>query len=118
MAEIHISRTGFLAAAVASPGYRAFALAKANELKEAAEQVFKMSQRSDNEDRESETTPPKYLQSWNITVDADGVVWLINEDPAAAWVEFGARAGGRTPVLKYRPLGRALEIVANREGVT
>lgn len=33
---------------------------------------------------------------------------VINTDFKAGWVEFGAHAGGKTAVLRYRVLGRAL----------
>lgn len=36
------------------------------------------------------------------------VARVIAADFKSLWVEFGAKAGGRTPVLKYRTLGRAL----------
>jgi hypothetical protein len=38
----------------------------------------------------------------------NGVV-LTNTDPKANWVEFGAHAGGKTPVLNYRPLTTAMD---------
>lgn len=33
---------------------------------------------------------------------------VIASDHKSLWVEYGAKAGGKTPVLKHRTLGRAL----------
>ncbi len=33
---------------------------------------------------------------------------VVASDFKSLWVEYGAKAGGQTPVLKYRTLGRAL----------
>lgn len=87
----------------------------ATEIKDAAIAVFSGSQRWDNEWRLSETTPPKYIKSFKIRKlkRIRGLAWkVVNEDPGAVWVEFGAHAGGETFVLRYRPLGRAIDIVA------
>ena len=89
----------------------------AEEIQAAAILVFVKSQRWDNEDRTSETTPPKYLKSFSNKrlKRIRGLAWEVrNSDPSAVWVEFGAHAGGNTFVLRYRPLGRGLDIVAAR----
>lgn len=114
MARVHVSSVGVLRAAVTSPDYRVYVERVANEIENEAQRVFRARENKTNQGRTSETTPPKYLESF--TTEWRGqTLFLINEDPAANWVEFGAHAGGKTPVLKYRPLGTALEIVANRE---
>lgn len=112
MARVNINRAAFAAVATSSSGYYAYAESRAEVLKSAAEGVFNTEEHKHNQWRTSETTPPKYLQSWKIERDGNNV-YLINEDPAAMWVEFGAHAGGETPVLRYKPLTRALEIVGN-----
>lgn len=58
--------------------------------------------------RPSNTSPPKYAESF--VVRKVGRNWrLVNEDPGAVWVEFGARAGGTTPILKYAVMRTALD---------
>lgn len=64
-----------------------------------------------NEGRVSETTPPKYAASFVVRkIDrARRVAYEArNNDRAAAWVEYGAHAGGVTLVLKYSPYRVAL----------
>lgn len=112
MATVRINAAAVRTAAVKTSGYHSYAVSRAEALKDAAEAVFKAQEETHNQGRTSETTPPKYLRSWKIEREGDDV-FLTNEDPAAMWVEFGAHAGGETPVLRYKPLTRALEIVAN-----
>ena len=93
--------------------------AKAHEVMEAAKTVFIAEQRWDNEWRLSETTPPKYLASFKLRKirRVQGFSWrVINDDPAWHLVEFGAHAGGKTFVLRYRPLARGLDIVGAASG--
>lgn len=44
-------------------------------------------------------TQLKKMKGWRVS----------NTDPTWIWIEFGAHAGGRTPILKYRPMGRAID---------
>lgn len=73
-------------------------------------------QRSDNESRTSETTPPKYIESFAVEIyaTAEGLkFYIINTDPAASWVEYGAHAGkGKTFVLRYKPMTHAIEAMS------
>lgn len=93
--------------------------AKCEEIIQLAKGHFLVVQRSDNEWRLSETTPPKYIDSFKKVKFRRGFVkgkpgfkWrVVNVDPAAVWVEYGAHAGGKTPVLGYRPLTVALSAV-------
>lgn len=76
-----------------------------------ARTIFLSIQRNDNEWRISETTPPKYAASFKTRKLMRGrqAYWqAYNDDPASPWVEYGARAGGRTPVLGYKPYSKAL----------
>lgn len=58
--------------------------------------------------RPSNTSPPKYVESFVIR--KVGRNWrLVNEDPGAVWVEFGAHAGGVAPILKYAVMRTALD---------
>jgi len=97
------------------PRANEYVRAKAEEIKRVAIAYFESVQVSDNEWRLSETTPPKYVASFKLrrikTVRA--FKWrVINDDPGALFVEYGAHAGGRTFVLRYKPMTRALDIVA------
>lgn len=91
---------------------------KAEQVCDVARDIFNASQRGDNELRTSETTPPKYVFSFQVVFVPTPVGWrweARNDDPGAVFVEYGAHAGGETAVLRYRPLGRALDIVAALE---
>jgi hypothetical protein len=82
-----------------------------------ARAAFVAKQVSTNEGRLSATTPPKYMLSFRTerVKRARSLSWIAkNTDPAAAWVEYGAHAGGRTFVLRYRPYGTALRIMGAR----
>ncbi len=114
MADIDIDKRKLRIAATRRREYHTYARGKAIEVTEVAKSVFNRRQRRDNEDRTSETTPPKYVESFYV--ERRGNFWVAgNEDPAALWVEFGAHAGGETPVLKYRPITTAIEILAADE---
>ena len=92
---------------------------RAEEIIDAAKSVFIASQRLDNEWRLSETTPPKYLASFKLRKiqRIRGFAWRAsNDDPGWHFVEFGAHAGGKTFVLRYRPLARGLDIVGASHG--
>ena len=85
----------------------------ARRLNEAAAAVFTAEEVKTNEERLSETTPPKYIESFKVVrneLPGGRFSFLaVNDDPGALWVEVGAHAGGRTRVLKYRPYGRAMD---------
>lgn len=94
------------------PRCRAYIEALAGQFFALAIADFNRQQRFDNEWRISETTPPKYVASFELDVYADrgGLKFrFLNTDPAASWVEYGAHAGGRTFVLRYKPMTHALE---------
>ncbi len=96
------------------PRAAALMQAVAEEIQQTALAVFLARQRADNEDRTSEFTPPKYAMSFSNKRLARirGLAWEVrNSDPGAMLVEYGAQAGGRTFVLRYKPLTVALEIV-------
>lgn len=86
----------------------------AHRIVEAAKADFLRQNRGDNELRTSETTPPKYMASFYVEKFKTGEWRAGNKDPAWKMVEFGAHAGGNPNnfVLRYRPLGHALDIVA------
>lgn len=90
-----------------SPRLNAILSGNAHGIASKAHAVFQARQRVDNEWRTSETTPPKYIFSFRvdrITFSGGVYTWVArNVDPAAAWVEYGAHAGGRTAVLRYHP---------------
>lgn len=45
---------------------------------------------------------------WYGNVNGRAVARVVASDFKSLWVEYGAKAGGKTAVLKYRTLGRAL----------
>lgn len=56
--------------------------------------------------------PILYPDHFGIREVHHGLVEAIevyNDDPTAEWVEFGAHAGGKTRVLRYRILGRTAD---------
>lgn len=64
--------------------------------------------------RPSETSPPRYVESFVLR--KIGLNYrLVNRDPGANWVEWGAHAGGVTPVLKYAPMRTALDRLEAQE---
>ncbi len=91
---------------------------KAQLINKTAAGVFETEEVKGNEFRTSETSPPKYLASFktkrNGALSGKGHWIAYNDDPGAVWVEVGARAGGTTPVLKYRPFGRSLDLLRVR----
>ncbi len=94
-----------------STAYHTFARRRCELLKETAIQVFDL--QVIGPWRRSPTSPPRYRESF--VVRRRGRNWLlINTDPGALWVEFGAHAGGVTEVLKYRPLRTAVDILSNQ----
>lgn len=90
------------------PEVRAYLEAKAAEFVGVAEGIFAAS--SKHED----TPPVLYPASFFIDQTSDGVR-VGNNDRTAEWVEFGAHADGKTPVLRYRVLGRTLDVLESRE---
>ena len=65
-----------------------------------------------------ESTPPvEYLEHFGVREHHFGAVLGIqvyNDDRTAEWVEFGAHAGGKTRVLRYRVFGRTEDIMGAR----
>jgi len=91
-----------------SDGISAFTMLKAAEINKQAAAVFEANSKHDSE------APVFYLQSFHLRRSRkDGIRgWeAYNDDPTAEWVEFGAHAGGKTPVLKYRCYGIAMDIM-------
>lgn len=80
------------------------------EMKNLANNIFDLQERQRGV-VESPTTPPVYKDSWTVEKQAGLKLILINEDSGAMWVEFGAHAGGKTKVLGYRPLGKAMDLM-------
>lgn len=85
--------------------------AKGHEAIFVAQSIFEASSRHED------TPPVFYNRSFKLRHVRRALikaVQVVNDDRTAEWVEFGAHAGGETPVLKYRILGRtfdALEVI-------
>ena len=94
-----------------SPEFDAWAEKKLSEIEATAIAIFQ-AEEVKGPQHESWTTPPKYIESFERR--RFGNRWrLYNTDPNGIWVEFGAHSGEHhdIPILRYRPLGRAIQIV-------
>lgn len=88
------------------PQAQAVLARKAREINNEARQWFVLLSRGESQ------PPIFYVSSFKVRRVFNGrrFVWqAYNDDPTALWVEFGAHAGGKTPILRYRPYGKALE---------
>lgn len=58
------------------------------------------------------TEAPYYITRFRITA-VNGKTYkgyrVTNDDPMWMWIEFGAKARGKTKILRYRPMGEAME---------
>lgn len=88
---------------------RAYLEAKGHEFIEVAQGIFAASSKRED------TPPVLYPDSFFVDQTASGVR-VGNNDRTAEWVEFGAHAGGKTAVLRYRVLGRTLDVLESRGG--
>lgn len=52
-----------------------------------------------------------YVSSYVVEQDGRST-YVGNDDDTSFWVEFGAHAGGKTAVLGYAPLRRAIDVAA------
>lgn len=108
--DLKINEQRLMAVAAGSPRYDAYAISRLEAIEAEAKRIFRM--RRKGPFRRSATSPPRYENSFTKKkIGRDW--WLINTDPGAMWVEFGAHAGGKTLVLKYRPLGLGLDSIAS-----
>lgn len=103
----------FTAVIARSEGVQAFTFRKCEEIKVRAQEIFGRQVKHTHP-----ITYPAYKYSFfirKVATRKDLVQFIVgNQDPAAVMVEFGALAGGVTPVLAYHPLGRALDGMENR----
>lgn len=106
--RVHIDESKLRHVIFNAPGLDPLLKKKADQLISRAKRIYIQIEVKGNEWRTSETTPPKYLQSFKALRLARGK-WVVKvTDPGAIWVEYGAHAGGITPVLGYKPLTKAL----------
>lgn len=93
--------------------YERYAKHQMERLRELAIEVFE-EQEVPGPRRESNTSPPWYVEVFVIR--KIGLNFrLVNRDPGAQWVEWGAHAGGVTPILKYKPMRTALNLLEFEE---
>jgi hypothetical protein len=114
-AKVFINQDALERLTLEDPRARAYIQERAQAIVDVAKADFERQQRHDNELRTSETTPPKYLEEFQVEVypSEEGLKFrILNTDPAASWVEYGAHAGGKTFVLRYKPMTHAVEIVS------
>ena len=108
--NLKINEQALVGVATNSPRYDAYVATIGAKYIEEAKAIFRRRRKTSQRNR-SETSPPAYIESFFVRkVGKDW--WFGNSDPGALWVEFGAHAGGKTFVLKYRPLGLALDAIA------
>lgn len=94
--------------------------AKAQEINEIAADIYLVQKVKTREVPSKDTPPSRYIDSFktkrvNMLNSRKSYEWIaFNDDPQASWIEFGAHAGGKTLVLKYRPYGRAVDILRAR----
>jgi hypothetical protein len=104
-----------MAVAYTSPQLHHLVYDRLDEIEAEAKRIFSLRRKLDGHN-DSETSPPSYVMSFRKRRMAKS--WrLLNIDPGAMWVEFGAHAGGKEFVLGYRPMGIALDVVAARHGL-
>lgn len=58
-----------------------------------------------------------YENSFEVRAGKDNSAVALNRAKTASWVELGARAGGTTKVLRYRPLRMAVDEMAGEHGI-
>lgn len=87
--------------------YEKYAKRQLNRLQELAIEIYR-EQEVEGPWRPSGTSPPKYVESFVIRKVGFNHR-LVNRDPGANWVEWGAHAGGVAPILKYAPMRTALD---------
>ena len=87
--------------------YERYARAQLLKIKEYAIQTY-LEKEAGGPWRPSNTSPPKYVESFVIR-KVKMNFRLVNRDPGANWVEWGAHAGGVAPILKYAPMRTALD---------
>lgn len=93
--------------------YERYAKTQLERLRELAIDVFH-EREAGGRWRPSETSPPRYVEVFVLR--KIGLNYrLVNRDPGANWVEWGAHAGGVTPVLKYAPMRTALDRLESEE---
>ena len=92
------------------PKYAEYAKSRAERLVDLAVAVFEAAETEPGH-RKSENSPPVYVQSFEIR--KIGRRWrVVNTDPGANLVEFGAHPrGGPTPTLRYAPMRKALDLL-------
>lgn len=93
--------------------YERYARGQLETLKELAIETYLERERA-GPWRPSGTSPPRYVESFVIR-KVKLNFRLVNKDPGANWVEWGAHAGGVTPILKYAPMRTALDRLEAQE---
>lgn len=115
--RLQLSGEKLIGFASRSPRYHRNASRKLERMRQRAIAIYEQQRVTSSEDwRPSEVSPPRYAQSFRII--RRGAKWLLmNIDPGAIWVEFGALAGGTTPVLKYRVFAKTVDsMIGGKDG--
>lgn len=104
MARVNLDEKKLATIAVSGEGTMREVRKKAFEVKNAAKEVY-LADRvlPDHND---------YVSSFEVYRSGRSYI-VTNTDDTAFWVEFGAHAGGKTAILGYAPLRRAVDIVSS-----
>lgn len=116
-------KNGFIEDGLGAPGWQEVILNS----RQVQTEVYKTGERFitkaialyESVDKEEDTPPILYSAHFGIRVVARALVEAIqvyNDDPTAEWVEFGAHAGGKTRVLRYRIFGHTADAMEAEAG--
>jgi hypothetical protein len=99
-----------------SPQAEAYILKITRRLEQHAIAIFLSSSKHSNdalpEGFEGHHSMERYVSQFRITYHRDQLkATLTNHDAGWNLIEYGGHAGGKTFVLRYRPMGRALEMM-------
>lgn len=106
MADFKVNQSAIEKIIRSSPQYKEMSRKIAQRILETAKAIYVSQSKGRGE------PPHFYAESFRLEWNPETLAWrVINDDPVWMWVEYGAHAGGKTAVLKYRPLGRALDVI-------
>lgn len=110
-----LNKNKFIEIIDTSPKMDALLDRKAEIALEAAKTIYES--RSHHDDRHEPEYRDSFFTRKRRTLDKRGRPvngrQIGNRSKRWYWVEFGAHAGGKTPVLHYRPLGLALDVLSS-----
>lgn len=106
MARANISEVKIASIALGGDGTMRSLRKKAFQIRDAAKEIYLADRVLPDHN--------SYLNSFDVYRSGNSYI-IHNTDDTAFWVEFGAHAGGKTAVLGYAPLRRAVDVIASGE---